>query len=115
MYPSWLRRDLARLGKRGYPGFSLPESWTKKKSRASLSSLRDLIYSEEREKKSSQPPGDQWTNSWYPRAEHSWFRYNDEDRGSLGSVMYKRAEDHHTKDFNSVPFIGETLLTGSPV
>ena len=23
--------------------------------------------------------------------------------------MYKRAEDQHTKDFNSVPFIGETV------
>ena len=114
MYPTWFRRDLARLGKRGYPGFSIPESWTKKKTRASLSGLRDLVYSEGREKKSSLPTSAQWTNSVYPRAETSGFRYNDGDRRSFGSVMYKRAEDHHTKDFNSVPFIGKVLLTGLP-
>jgi len=108
MYPTWFRKDLARLGKRGYPSFSIPESWTKTKPRASLSNLRNMIYSEAvRDKRNSLPSTDQWSDSWYPRKETSWFRYHDGDNGALGSLMYKRAEDQHTKDFNSVPFIGK--------
>lgn len=104
-YPLWFKQDLARLGKRGFPGFSIPDSWRKSKPQArnSMSSLRNKIYNEGREKRNMQ------SNSlaWYPRRDSSWFRFHDGDNGSLGSVVYKRGENQHIKDFNSVPFMGK--------
>merc|ERR1711997_621053 len=104
-YPLWFKQDLARLGKRGFPGFSIPDSWRKSKPQArdSISNLRNKIYNEDREKRNLQ------SNSlaWYPRRDSSWFRFHDGDTGSLGSVLYKRSENPHIKDFNSVPFMGK--------
>jgi len=104
-YPLWFKQDLARLGKRGFPGFSIPDSWRKAKPQArnSMSSLRNKIYNEDREKRNLQ------SNSvaWYPRRDSSWFRFHDGDSGALGSVVYKRSESQHIKDFNSVPFMGK--------
>jgi len=104
-YPLWFKQDLARLGKRGFPGFSIPDSWRKAKpqARTSISSLRNKIYNEDREKRNLQ------SNSvaWYPRRDTSWFRFHDGDSGPLGSVVYKRSESQHIKDFNSVPFMGK--------
>ena len=106
-YPLWFKQDLARLGKRGFPGFSIPDSWRKAKPQArnSMSSLRNKIYNEDREKRNLQ------SNSvaWYPRRDSSWFRFHDGDSGALGSVVYKRSESQHIKDFNSVPFMGEMI------
>lgn len=89
-YPLWFKQDLARLGKRGFPGFSIPDSWRKSKPQArnSMSSLRNKIYNEGREKRNMQ------SNSlaWYPRRDSSWFRFHDGDNGSLGSVVYKRGK-----------------------
>ena len=102
-FPLWFQRDLARLGKRGFPGFSIPDSWRKSKPRArgSMSSLRNKIYNEGRGKRN--------TLAWYPRRDSSWFRFHEGDNGSLGSVIYKRGENQHIKDFNSVPFMGEMI------
>jgi len=104
-YPLWFKKDLARLGKRGAPGFTIPDSWRKSKPQArnSMSSLRNKIYSEDREKRNLQSN----TVAWYPRRDSSWFRFHDGDNGSLGSVVYKRGENPHIKDFNSVPFMGK--------
>ena len=106
-YPLWFKKDLARLGKRGAPGFTIPDSWRKSKPQArnSMSSLRNKIYSEDREKRNLQSN----TVAWYPRRDSSWFRFHDGDNGSLGSVVYKRGENPHIKDFNSVPFMGEMI------
>ena len=109
-YPLSFKQDLARLGKRGFPGFSIPDSWRKSKpqARGSMSNLRNKIYNEGREKRNIQSS----SMAWYPRRDSSWFRFHDGDTGSLGSVVYKRGESHHSphiKDFNSVPFMGETI------
>ena len=106
-YPPWFKQDLARLGKRGFPGFSIPDSWRKSKpqARGSMSNLRNKIYNEAREKRNIQSS----SMAWYPRRDSSWFRFHDGDTGSLGSVLYKRSENPHIKDFNSVPFMGETI------
>lgn len=104
-YPLWFKQDLARLGKRGFPGFSIPDSWRKSKpqARKSLSNLRNKIYNENRQKRNLQSNN----MAWYPRRDSSWFRFHDGDNGSLGSVVYKRGENQHIKDFNSVPFMGK--------
>ena len=113
-YPLWFKQDLARLGKRGFPGFSIPDSWRKSKpqARKSLSNLRNKIYNENRQKRNLQSNN----MAWYPRRDSSWFRFHDGDNGSLGSVVYKRGENQHIKDFNSVPFMGEMIssLLSSP-
>jgi len=104
-YPLWFKHDLARLGKRGFPGFSIPDSWRKSKPQArdSMSNLRNKIYHEGREKRNIQSS----SLAWYPRRDSSWFRFHDGDTGSLGSLVYKRSENPHIKDFNSVPFMGK--------
>merc|ERR1711997_1276617 len=95
-YPLWFKKDLARLGKRGAPGFTIPDSWRKSKPQArnSMSSLRNKIYSEDREKRNLQSN----TVAWYPRRDSSWFRFHDGDSGALGSVVYKRSERAEVTD-----------------
>merc|ERR1711997_84230 len=90
-YPLWFKQDLARLGKRSFPGFSIPDSWRKSKpqDRDSMSSLRNKIYHEDREKRNM---------AWYPRRDSSWFRFHDGDNGSLGSVVYKRGKRAEVTD-----------------
>lgn len=103
--PNFIKWDLARVGKRGPPSFSLPKSWRPKK-RSPMSSLRDHLYPEG-SKRSAQPK-DQWTGSWSHQVRGpQGFRLHDGDLDYLSrNIMYKRAEDP-VRDLNSVPFIGK--------
>jgi len=103
--PNFIKWDLARVGKRGPPSFSIPKSWRPKK-RSPMSSLRDHLYPEGN-KRSAQPK-DQWTDSWSHQVRGpQGFRLHNGDLDYLSrNIMYKRAEDP-VRDLNSVPFIGK--------
>jgi len=96
--PHWLRKDLARLGKRGSPSFSIPDHWRKKTfDKPSLSKLRNGIFGE-RNKRSQ------------ANMNLQWFRfYGDGMRNPLRRATFqKRSEEGpHVQDFNSVPFMGK--------
>jgi len=94
--PHWLRNDLARLGKRGSPSFSIPEHWRKKTfEKPSLSKLRNGIFGE-RNKRS--------------QADMQWFRFHGDGMRNpfRRATFQKRSEEGpHVQDFNSVPFMGK--------
>jgi len=108
-YPPWLKMDLARIGKRGFPRFSIPDSWKKVKSqsRPSLSKLRQDMFSggSQRSKRSALPRG-MFSMSWTPSRESQLFRYHHNNNPLRRAMMFKRGENH-VKDFNSVPFMGK--------
>lgn len=94
--PHWLRKDLARIGKRGSPSFSIPEHWRKKTfDKPSLSKLRNGIFGE-RNKRSQ------------ANMNLQWFRfYGDGLRNPLRRATKRSGEGPHVQDFNSVPFMGK--------
>jgi len=94
--PHWLRKDLARLGKRGSPSFSIPEHWRKKTfDKPSLSKLRNGMFGE-RNKRSP------------ANMNLQWFRfYGDGLRNPLRRATKRSEEGPHVQDFNSVPFMGK--------
>lgn len=102
---AWLQKHIgAKLQKRGFPSFSVPDSWkskSKSSSRSqSLSKLRNDLYGD-RHKKSD------ISMSLFPRRDSQWFRFHNGDFNPYRRAMiYKRA-DSHMKDFNSVPFMGK--------
>jgi len=103
---TWMKQNIANIGKRGFPSFSVPESWkskSKSSSRShSLSKLRDDLYGG-RHKKSD------ISMSLFPRRDSQWFRFHNGDYNPYRRAMiYKRADrEGHLKDFNSVPFMGK--------
>jgi len=103
--PNFIKWDLARVGKRGVPMFSIPKSW-KPKKRSPMSQLREHLYPD-MDKRSAQPK-DQWTGSWAQQVRGpQGFRLHDGDLDYLSrNIMYKRAEDP-ARDLNSVPLIGK--------
>ena len=60
--PSWLQQDISRLGKRGFPSFSVPDAWKKPKtfSKPSLSKLREEMF-RDRDKRTARDS--QWFRS----------------------------------------------------
>jgi len=105
--PNFIKWDLARVGKRGLPSFSIPKSWRPKpRKRSPMSMLREQLYPNL--KKRSAQPKDPWMGSWaHQVGGHQGFRLHDGDLDYLSrNIMYKRAEDHD-RDLNSVPFIGK--------
>jgi len=94
--PHWLRQDLARLGKRGAPSFSIPEHWTKKTFvKPSLSKLRNGIF------------GDRDKRTARENMNLQWFRFYGDNNHKRREAFYKRSDEGHTQDFNSVPFMGK--------
>jgi len=105
--PNFIKWDLARVGKRGLPSFSIPKSWRPKaQKRSPMSMLREQLYPNIL-KRSAQPK-DQWLGSWAHQVRGpQGFRLHDGDLDYLSrNIMYKRAEDPE-RDLNSVPFIGK--------
>jgi len=109
-YPPWLKMDLARIGKRGFPRFSIPESWKKVKSlsKPSLSKLRQEMFSgsSSQRNKRSALPGGIFSMSWTPGKDSQLFRFHHNNNPWRRAMMFKRGENH-VKDFNSVPFMGK--------
>ena len=109
--PSWLQQDISRLGKRGFPSFSVPDAWKKPKtfSKPSLSKLREEMF-RDRDKRTARDS--QWFRS-VMRSRHdiSWrvLRFSEGTWNPLRrATLHKRAgELHHLKDYNSVPFMGK--------
>jgi len=102
---AWLQKHIgAKLQKRGFPSFSVPDSWKSKSKSSSrlqsLSKLRNDLYGD-RHKKSD------ISMSLFPRRDSQWFRFHNGDFNPYRrATIYKRA-DSHMKDFNSVPFMGK--------
>ena len=131
-YPPWLKIDLARrvkweihiesfckhftsfrIGKRGFPRFSIPESWKKVKSQSkpSLSKLRQEMFSgsSSQRNKRSALPGGIFSMSWTPGKDSQLFRFHHNNNPWRRAMMFKRGENH-VKDFNSVPFMGMFVI-----
>jgi len=105
--PNFLKGDFARLGKRGPPRFTIPDSW-KTKKKASLSDMRHQLYPGL--SKRSAEPKDDWTSSWsHQLRAPQGFRLHDGDLDYLTrTIMYKREEDPDT-ELEYPPFIGKRL------
>jgi len=103
--PATLRLDLARLGKRGPPTFSIPDHWKSPSKRTALSALREHLYPQMLKRSAQQDP---WTGSWSHQVRGpQGFRLHDGEFDYLSrNILYKRAEDSG-RDLNSVPFIGK--------
>merc|ERR1711892_196501 len=98
-YPSWLRSDLARVGKRGTPRFGIPDHWkaSQAKRGMSVAELSRRLYKDitlrKRSAQRQKTVMPFWSTHLY-RKPYSGFRLHGGDLDHMSqSVIYKRAQE----------------------